>query len=81
MQENQDTYNKIVAVVTEILHIDKSAISPESSLESLGADSLDMLEIVMKLEETFDVEISDGKADHIVTIADAVKEIDALKKK
>lgn len=79
--EKQDTYNKVVTIVAQTLNIDKSAISPESSLEESGADSLDMLEIIMKFEETFNIEISDEEAEKIVTINDAVAKIEALKKK
>lgn len=79
--ENQDTYSRVVTIVAQILNIDKSAISSESSLEELGADSLDMLEIIVQLEETFSIEISDKQAEEVVTINDAVKKIEELKKK
>ncbi len=79
--DNQDTYNKIVTVVADALHIDKATITPSSTLDSLGADSLDKLEIIMKLEETFGIEINDEQAAQINTIQEAIDKINALRTK
>ncbi len=79
--DKQDTYNKVVTIIAQILNRDKKDIPLESSLEKLGADSLDMLEIIMKFEEAFNIEISDDAAERIVTINDAVEKIEALRKK
>lgn len=81
MHEKQDTYNKVITIISQTLNIDKNTISPESSLEGLGADSLDMLEIIMKLEETFNIEISDEEAEKVTTIQDAIEKIEKLRKK
>jgi acyl carrier protein len=71
----QDVYNKVVAIIAEQLNISKDTIEPASRLESLGADSLDQVEIVMKLEEEFNIEINDQDAEKIVTVDDAVRYI------
>ncbi len=48
------------------------AITEDATIESLGADSLDGVELVMQMEEDFSVEISDSEGDKIVTVADAI---------
>ena len=63
--------NKIVDIISEQLEIDKKKIKPESFIiEDLGADSLDILEIIMKIEEIFDIEISDENAKKIINVKD-----------
>ena len=57
--DRQDTCDRIKAIIAEKLKIDTSAIRPESTLQDLGADSLDMVEIIMKIEEDFNIEIND----------------------
>ena len=79
--DKQDTYSKVITIIAQTLNIDKSAVSSGSSLEELGADSLDMLEIIMKFEEAFTIEISDDEAERIVTINEAVEKIEELRKK
>ena len=79
--DKQDIHSKVVTIIAQILNRDKKDIPLESSLEKLGADSLDMLEIIMKFEEAFNIEISDDAAERIVTINDAVEKIEALRKK
>lgn len=66
------TYNKIIDLIAEQLNISKDIIKSESSLESLGADSLARVEIIMKLEEEFEIEINDDEAENITTIQQAV---------
>jgi acyl carrier protein len=79
--DSKETYSKVVAIVAEILNADASAIKPDSNFESLGADSLDMLEIIMKLEETFGIEISDEQAAQIKTVGEAVDNIQKIRTK
>ena len=70
MKKNIDRIKKIIS---ENLGVDVSKILPESRLaEDLGADSLDTVELVMKLEEEFSIEISDSDAEKINTFQDAV---------
>lgn len=80
MEELKMTVEKVKAVVGEQLGIDVKEITLESSFqEDLGADSLDLFEIVMSLEEEFDIEISNEDVETIKTIKDAVNYIDAKK--
>lgn len=79
--EMNDTYTKVASIVAEILSIDKTTITPETTFEKLGADSLDKLEIIMKLEEAFGIEINDEQAAKLTTLAEAVQKINTLRAK
>ena len=75
-----DVLNKVVDIVCGQLSVDKADVNPESSfVEDLGADSLDTVELVMALEEAFDIEIPDEAAEGIATVGDAVKFIEEKK--
>ncbi|RXK13329.1 MULTISPECIES: acyl carrier protein [Halarcobacter] len=64
-------------VVVEQLDCDPAEVKEESKfIEDLGADSLDVVELVMALEEKFDIEIPDEDAEGILTVADAIKYIE-----
>ena len=68
---------KIKSIVSEQLNISPDKITPESSIiDALGADSLDVVELVMALEENFGVEIPDEEAEKISTIGDIVTYIE-----
>jgi len=68
---------QVKEVVAEQLNVDAAEIKEDSKFaEDLGADSLDVVELVMALEEKFDIEIPDSDAEGIVTVADAVKYIE-----
>lgn len=70
------TYEKIKGLISEQLGIDENDITIESSfIEDLGADSLDIVELVMALEEEFDIVIPDEDAEKIRTVGEAVKYI------
>jgi len=75
---NQEIFNKVQSIVAEQLEIeDKNTIKPESKFaEDLGADSLDVVELVMALEEAFDIEIPDEAAEQIATVQAAVDYIE-----
>jgi acyl carrier protein len=69
--------DKIKEVVAEQLDCDIAEIQEDSKfIEDLGADSLDVVELVMALEEEFDIEIPDEDAEGILTVADALKYIE-----
>jgi acyl carrier protein len=69
--------DKIKEVVAEQLDCDIAEIKEDSKfIEDLGADSLDVVELVMALEEEFDIEIPDEDAEGILTVADALKYIE-----
>ena len=66
-------------VVVEQLNVSPDEVKEESRfVEDLGADSLDVVELVMALEEKFDIEIPDEDAEKIATVADAIKFIEAV---
>lgn len=65
---------KIKGIIAGILNIDPDGISAESTfIEDLGADSLDVFQIVMGIEEEFDIEISPEDAERISTVGEAVE--------
>ncbi|EAL5360396.1 TPA: acyl carrier protein [Campylobacter jejuni] len=75
------TFDDVKTVVVEQLSIDADAVKMESKIiEDLGADSLDVVELIMALEEKFEVEIPDSDAEKLIKIEDVVNYIDNLKK-
>ena len=74
-------FDEVRDVVVEQLSVAADAVKMESKIiEDLGADSLDVVELVMALEEKFDVEISDSEAEKLISIADVVNYVEGLKK-
>ena len=66
-------FEKVRSIVVEQLSVDEGDVKPESNFQNdLGADSLDTVELVMALEEAFDIEIPDEAAEGIATVGDAV---------
>jgi len=69
-------FEKLQNIIAKILDIDVDDISMNMKLiDDLGVDSLDLFQIIMELEEEFDIEISNAEAQSIITIADAVERI------
>ncbi|MDR2099416.1 MAG: acyl carrier protein [Campylobacteraceae bacterium] len=74
-------FDDVKEVVVEQLNVNPAEVKEESKfVEDLGADSLDVVELVMALEEKFDIEIPDTDAEKIVTVGDAVKYIETHNK-
>ncbi len=74
-------FDEVKEVVVEQLSVNADEVKEESKfVEDLGADSLDVVELVMALEEKFDIEIPDEDAEKITTVADAIKFIENIKK-
>ena len=74
-------FDEVRDVVVEQLSVAPDAVKLESKIiEDLGADSLDVVELVMDLEEKFEVEIPDSEAEKLKTIQDVVTFVDGLKK-
>ena len=72
------TLDKVKKILVEQLDVEESAIAPESSIiDDLGADSLDIVDMVMNLEEEFDIEIPDEEIESMKTVSDIVKFIEA----
>ena len=71
-----DEFEKIKSVIVDQLGIDESAVTMDASfVDDLGADSLDIVELIMGLETEFDIEIPDEEAENITTVGDAVNYI------
>ena len=79
--DRADTHTKVIDVIAEKLKVEKTSINHSSTLQDLGADSLDMVEIIMKLEELFGIEIKDEDAEKIKTVNEAVALIHAARTK
>ena len=76
-----DTAERVKKIVVEHLGVDAEKVTEQASfIDDLGADSLDLVELVMALEEEFDCEIPDEEAEKINTVGDAVKFINSLEK-
>jgi len=70
--------DKVKKVIAEKLSVDLEEVIPEASfVDDLGADSLDLVELIMSMEEEFDIEISDEDAEKLVTVKDAIDFINA----
>ena len=70
----EEVMSRLKEIVVDRLNVEEDQIKPEASfVEDLGADSLDIVELIMGIEEEFDIEIPDDAAEHIQTFGDAVK--------
>ena len=77
---SQEILEKVCSIVSEQLSVEVGEVKSDSNFQNdLGADSLDTVELVMALEEAFDIEIPDEAAESIATVADAVKFIEDKK--
>lgn len=69
-------FEKLKKIIAEVLSVDEAEITPETTfIDDLGADSLDVFQIIMGLEEEFDIEISNEDAEKITTVGDALERI------
>lgn len=72
----EEVFEKVKAIIVEQLGVAEASVEMESSfIDDLGADSLDIVELVMALEEEFDMEIPDTDAEKVVTVGDVVEYI------
>ena len=75
-----DTADRVKKIVVEHLGVEEDKVTPDASfIDDLGADSLDIVELVMAFEEEFGVEIPDDAAEKITTVRDAIDYIDQNK--
>jgi len=76
--ERDDILEKVKGVIVEQLSVDEADVTEEASfIDDLGADSLDIVELVMALEEEFGISIPDEEAENIKTVGDAIAYIEA----
>jgi acyl carrier protein len=78
LMAEQSIEEKVKAIIVEELGVDESEVTPEAKfIEDLGADSLDTVELVMRFEEDFGLEIPDEDAEKILSVKDAINYIQA----
>ena len=69
-------FEKLQEIIADVLNVQKDEIKPETTfVDDLGADSLDIFQIIMGIEEEFDIEIDSDEAEKIVTVQDAEDQI------
>ena len=73
---SEEIFEKIKNIIIEQLQVSETAVTEEASfIDDLGADSLDLVELIMALEEEFGIEIPDSDAEKVVTVGDVVSYI------
>ena len=71
----EEVFEKVKGIIVEQLGVAEASVTMEASfIDDLGADSLDIVELVMALEEEFDIEIPDADAEKVTTVVDYIKE-------
>ncbi len=75
MPDTETVFARLKAMLADQLGIEEDEIKMEATLEDLGADSLDIVEMVMAIEQEWDIEIPDEAAEEIKTVGDAVNYI------
>ena len=69
-----DLFQKVKEIIVEELGVDENEVTNEASfIEDLGADSLDTVELIMKFEEEFDIDIADEDAENLTTVGKAIE--------
>lgn len=72
-------FEKVVSIICEVLNVEADDITLDTTfIDDLGADSLDVFQIIMGLEEEFEIEIPQEEAEKIITVGDAVNQIKAI---
>ena len=70
---SEEVFEKVKGIIVEQIGVAETSVNMESSfIDDLGADSLDIVELIMALEEAFDIEIPDADAEKVVTVGDVV---------
>ncbi len=70
--QSEDTYNKVITIISEKLSIPQENILASASFKDLGADSLDLVELIMAFEDAFGVRIPDERAEQIKTVQESI---------
>lgn len=71
-QHKQDIFDRILPIIVKRLDIDAQRVTPEATLHDLGADSLDLVEIILDIEEQLHIEIDDESAENLKNVDDVV---------
>ncbi len=70
---------KVIEIIVEQLNVDRDKVTPDASfVDDLGADSLDLVELIMAMEEAFEIEIPDEVAEKITTVKDAIEHVKSV---
>ena len=70
---SEEIFEKVKAIIIDLLQVSEDSVTLEASfIDDLGADSLDLVELIMGIEEEFNLEIPDGEAEKVVTVGDVV---------
>lgn len=73
---SEEVFEKVKGIIVDQLQVSEASVTLEASfIDDLGADSLDLVELIMALEEEFDIEIPDSDAEKVVTVNDVVEYI------
>ena len=73
-------FEKLQSIIAEVLNVDADEITPETTfVDDLGADSLDIFQIIMGIEEEYDIELDNESVEQIQTVGDAVEAIRTIK--
>jgi acyl carrier protein len=76
--QEMDVYSKVKEIIVDQLGIEEEDVAPDASfIDDLGADSLDIVELIMAFEEEFDIEISDEDAEKITSVQEAIDYIES----
>jgi acyl carrier protein len=77
----EDTRSRVVTIIAQKLSRDKTEIKDNATLQELGADSLDLVEIIMRLEEEFNIEINDDDAARLCNVGQVIEYVHQLRTK
>ena len=73
---SEEIFEKVKKIIVDLLQVSEDNVTLESHfIDDLGADSLDLVELIMGIEEEFNIEIPDGEAEKVVTVGDVVEYI------
>jgi len=73
---SEEVFEKVKKIIVDLLQVSEDSVTTESNfIDDLGADSLDLVELIMGIEEEFNIEIPDGEAEKVVTVGDVVEYI------
>lgn len=76
VMSSEEIFEKVKNIIVDLLQVSEDSVTLESQfIDDLGADSLDLVELIMGIEEEFNIEIPDGEAEKVVTVEDVVEYI------